>query len=103
MPACPSKQKHGKTFVMSSKVVMLANKEKKLYDALHPLGDDVGILVLAAAVWPSHPSRDTWTVRDAQNRLGGIITKVNRKIWTNNLHVSPGIARRTYRITTIKG
>ena len=71
--------------------------QQRLFDALKGQGD-VKIDVIFAAVYPDWPEAEP---RYKQQRLGPVITRLNRRIAKDRMAVKPGDIKSTYRLTLV--
>jgi hypothetical protein len=72
-------------------MMKLPAQQQRLYDALAGNGD-VDIDVLFRTLFDREPPKD------AQQRLGPYIVKLNRRLAAGNLVVRPGRLKRTYSL-----
>lgn len=84
---------------MTSKPKPLPRRQQELYDLLKGKGD-VPILSLYAALCP--PGRDEVSQRDAQQHLGSLITRANRRLAKRGLRIQPGFLKGTYRLEVVE-
>jgi hypothetical protein len=71
---------------------------QKLFESFPTRDQDVAIWTLYSALFPAHP-----TIQPVlqQQKLGPSITRLNRRLRGERIAVRPGVARRTYRLTSV--
>lgn len=71
---------------------------QKLFDTFPSRDEDVAIWTLYSAVFPQAP---TIQPIQQQQKLGPYISRLNRRLRGERIAVVPGVARRTYRLTSL--
>lgn len=69
----------------------------RLYALFPKSGADVPIDTLYVAIFPDEGAAP----RDAQQRLGSYVTRLNRRLAKDKQRVAPGVGRRTLRLTKL--